>query len=925
MMLITSMLGAYFTFAHLKNLDNLLQEHGIAISRQLISSADYALTINEATSFQQLAQAALEERDVRAFILYDENKNTLIHFGPTMWPQNESTKTGLGNETNLVNTEQSLRIIAPISPAAIHSNNKQPNATKNNNSLQPPVNGWIEIELSTTNTTLKKYQSLMSGGLIVFLSLLMEVLLVLKLSNDVTQPIQEIADAVNRIKEGKLRVIVNTGAGGELHTLEQSINEMSFALSKDQQEMQQSINQATEDLRETLETIEIQNIELDMARKEALEASRIKSEFLANMSHEIRTPLNGIIGFANLLMKTPLQARQLDYLETIEKSSEGLMAIINDILDFSKIEAGKLVLDSIPMDIREAVDDVVTMLAPPAYDKGLEVTPITFSDVPQQLMGDPLRIKQVITNLVSNAIKFTNHGGITLSISIKDEVDQAIILKISITDTGVGLSPRQQKELFKAFTQADTSSTRKSGGTGLGLVISKKLVEQMGGDIGLRSEVGKGSTFWFTTKLQITPQAFGNEDDTPFIHRKVAYFDTHQPSRQALGQILDTWKIESESFSSLEQLLKRENDTTNSNNPFDILIIDLDSQTLKRDQQIEKLVTLHQSITDKIILLHNPMDAAEVEKSKGSMSYTLIAKPLNTKKLRNGIHTIIFGENFSDIEDFLSTSNTNTFDMPHILAVDDNPSNLKLVKTLLEDLKAKVTTAKSGVEAITQISHHKFDMVFMDVQMPGMDGIETTRRIRAGENRGEHTPVVALTAHALAGEKEQLLIAGIDDYITKPINEEQLRHIVLKWTGSNLKPTISPNSQSITTHSIHNSVSPAVDMTLGLKLANGKSDLAWEMINMLLATLTDDKIWINNGYSSGNHEALLERVHKLHGATKYCGTPKLKAAAELTETFIKKQMFDKLPQGIQYLNEEIDAVLAWSETNNPAVITQKET
>src|SRR5690554_4080289 len=340
------------------------------------------------------------------------------------------------------------------------------------------------------------YQALLISLMLVVGGVLLSLLVSLRLSRAFTVPVFQLNEAVAKLKEGKLDTRVYTRAGPEFEQLESGLNEMASELSQAQAEIQQNIDQATGDLRETLETIEIQNIELDFARKEALEASRIKSEFLANMSHEIRTPLNGIIGFTELLLKSPLPRQQRDHLNTIRKSSEILLTIINDILDFSKIEAGKLILDRVPFQLRDIVEEVMVMLAPAAHAKNLDLVPLVYNDVPDNIMGDPLRVKQVITNLVNNAIKFTQTGEVVLRASLEDEDKEAnrVTLRLSVTDSGVGLSRAQQQSLFNAFSQADASIVCQYGGTGLGLAISKRLVEEMGGEIGLESELGRGST-----------------------------------------------------------------------------------------------------------------------------------------------------------------------------------------------------------------------------------------------------------------------------------------------------------------------------------------------------------------------------------------------------------------------------------------------
>lgn len=300
-------------------------------------------------------------------------------------------------------------------------------------------------------TTIRQYQVLFACSIIVLIGLGISGIFAFRMGRDVARPILNMAQTVEKIKNGNLNARVYTNAKAELRLLESGINTMAAALKAAHEEMQQSVEQATADLRQTLETIEIQNIELEIARKEAETGSRIKSEFLANMSHEIRTPLNGVIGFINLLMKTKLDGRQKDYLTTIQKSATSLLSIINDILDFSKIEAGKLSLDMVPMDLRECVDDALILMAPAAHDKQLELVPIFYSDVPEKIVGDHLRLKQIITNLVNNAIKFTEEGSVVVRIMLEKDLDETVMVCISVTDSGIGLSLEEQKLLFQRF------------------------------------------------------------------------------------------------------------------------------------------------------------------------------------------------------------------------------------------------------------------------------------------------------------------------------------------------------------------------------------------------------------------------------------------------------------------------------------------
>src|SRR5690606_10371022 len=399
--------------------------------------------------------------------------------------------------------------------------------------------------------------------------------LAIRLHQNITIPINNIKSVVRKLAKGKLNSRVEPQQGKEFFELAETVNAMALSMEKAQQDMQAYIDQSTEDLRETLETIEIQNIDLDIARKEALEASRIKSEFLANTSHEIRTPLNGILGFTNLALKTDLDEQQREYLNTIRDSSQHLLTVINSILDFSKIEAGKLTLDYVPLPLRRSIDEAIHILAPDAHEKNLQI--ITYIDptIPANLLGDPLRFKQVITNLVSSAIKFSNKGNIIVDVVLLNRQEAQANIKITVSDEGIGLTRSQKDSLFNAFAQVDTSSAREHGGTGLGLVISKGLVERMGGEIGVESEPEKGSSFWFTARLGIDKKQPIPSFKPSFNKRKILICGENSASVSQINRLLHEWDTDAHVINAVHDIFPTLRQARDASRPFDVVILDI--------------------------------------------------------------------------------------------------------------------------------------------------------------------------------------------------------------------------------------------------------------------------------------------------------------------------------------------------------------
>lgn len=920
---ISCVLGGYFIKVRLDDLDTLVEQRGLATIRQLAPACEYGLITDNKAVLQKVANSTLNELDVRSAKIYDRFQKEIIHSGPDMPIIDERAE--LPNEIQIIHLGKSIRLITPIFAQNIANYGTLSDPFKNfsKDDLFSEKIGWAELELSLTNTELKKYQALLTSCLLLFSGILVCTIITIRFSREITTPLIKLTQAVESIKQGNLDVRINSESGGELRILESGINAMTSSLKTAYDEMQQSIDQATEDYRQTLEQIEIQNVELNLTRREALKASQIKSEFLANMSHEIRTPLNGIIGFTNLILKTQLTARQMDYISTIKKSSEGLLAIINDVLDFSKIEAGKLVLDKTPMNLRDLVEEVLTMMAPAGQDKGLELVSLVYSDVPPDLIGDPLRLKQIITNLVNNAIKFTNKGSVIVRTMLEEQKQNTVTLKISVTDTGIGMTEDQQQELFRAFTQADTSTTRQYGGTGLGLVISKKLVEHMSGDIGVESFLNQGSTFWFTVKIQTADDSNTIYEMNRLIEKRVLIFDTHPTARLALSHSMQQWEMavdEVDDLEILEELAFQANDTQY---PFDVIVMGVGQDQLESQQVIETIRRLQDHLKLPIVVLINSTDQQTVQRFQ-LLNVSCLTKPIISAKLHEVlINSLFYPNKLNSIASITQNKTLNQNEINHIniLAVDDNEANLKLLRTLLEDMGHTVYEAMNGAEAVEQIQINTPDLVFMDIQMPVMDGVEATKTIRSlDERKYLQIPIIALTAHALSGEKEALIRAGLNDYLTKPVSEEQLRATISKWVdkGSSEKSQEPSTHQSeLSTNTIEDAkeaISDLVTVSVDdcLKLAANKEGLAKDMLKMLVESFDRDIPPITDAMAQNARNDLLNTVHKVHGGTRYTGVPKLRQICHDFESAIKEDAAtEELEILYQSFLTETDAVKEW--------------
>jgi two-component system sensor histidine kinase BarA len=558
------------------------------------------------------------------------------------------------------------------------------------------------------------------------------------------------------------------------------------------------------------------------------------------------------------------------------------------VLDFSKLEAGKLILESIPFPLRSTLDDVVTLLAHSSHDKGLELTLNIKNDVPDNVIGDPLRLQQVITNLVGNAIKFTEGGNIDILVEKRALSNTKVQIEVQIRDTGIGIPERDQSRLFQAFRQADASISRRHGGTGLGLVITQKLVNEMGGDISFHSQPNRGSTFWFHISLDLNPNVLSERSPTRCLAgKRLAYVEPNANAAQCTLDILSETPLEviySPSFSALPA------------EHYDILLLGV-PVTLREPltMQHERLASAR-AMTDFLLLALPCHAQINAEKLKQGGAAACLLKPLTSTRLLPALteYCHLNQSNEPLLVDESKIAMT-------VMAVDDNPANLKLIGALLEDMVRHVELCDSGHQAVDRAKQMQFDLILMDIQMPDMDGIRACELIHQLPHQ-QQTPVIAVTAHAMAGQKEKLLSAGMTDYLAKPIEEEKLHNLLLRY-----KPGTGTAIRAIAAEPLEPVVNPntTLDWQLALRQAAGKNNLARDMLQMLIDFLPEVRNKIEEQLVGENPEGLVDLIHKLHGSCGYSGVPRMKNLCQLIEQQLRSgtQEEDLEPEFLELLDE----------------------
>jgi len=875
------LIDAFFTYILIKsNIDQaeqLLRSKGEIIAQQIASASEFGLLTGNYDQIRRLLEQSINTNNIIFIAVYNIDGEIIArHLGSEYQPM---LSTEYSYYRQSIHTQ-------PLDTKDIFEASK-PADTNTSSNL-----GWVHMYISKQQLQMTITRIFKEGAFFFFAMLILATLLTLSISRRITRPVYTLLNHLKRIETGQLGDIINPLEANEIGDVQMGFNSMSQALLANRKQLDEKINSATIDLRLAVSDLEKNNYELALARDTAQKADKVKTQFLANMSHEIRTPINGIQGFLNLLFKTGLSQDQLRYADIITQSTRDLSNIVNEILDFSKIESGKIELINKPFDLFELLESTRDSLFASTIEKKIDLYLTIYSDTPKILIGDKYRLKQILINLISNAIKFTDHGFVSITLLMEDETDKKTMLRFDIEDSGIGIQLENQKLLFDAFKQIESDINRRFTGTGLGLAISKNLAILMGGVIQLTSQPDKGSLFSLLLPFDKTPDqqqpatAESGESGSVMVY---AFNERALSELQSLynraGFNVETQLIKDNS--SIERYQKQ---LLQNLSYIDFIVFDLRHSSLHPDQLIPQKA---HRLCQRVIIMH--YDPSLVDLSEFP-AYQFISVINSSNKL----HSLMTQPDTPPATEQISAvaETANVQSGKKILIVDDNPINLALAYELTQLWGHLPTQASNAKTAMSLFNKQPFDLILLDIQMPEIDGITLMQMMRA-EQPELTTQIIAITANVLEKEQDRLLKLGFDGYISKPIEEQKLKSLLDQACPMPTnQPLESPQPETLST----------IDLAQTLKLCANQQQLVTSTFSMLYQELPDYKSALNFAIGSVDVEKIAAIMHILHGVVCYASLPALSQLLRQYDAVRESHEEVNILQAATLVNSELKTV-----------------